>query len=66
MRVAMIGATGLIGRHLLPLLEAEHEELVLSRRPSGAAREKLGSMAAWPALLDGERVDVAVSTLGTT
>jgi uncharacterized protein YbjT (DUF2867 family) len=62
----MIGATGLIGRQLWPLLQAEHKLLVLSRRPSGAAREKLGSMQDWPAFLSGERVDCAVSTLGTT
>ena len=66
MRVAMIGATGLIGRQLWPLLEAKHDLLVLARRPSGAANEKLGQMNGWPELLAGERVDVAVSTLGTT
>jgi uncharacterized protein YbjT (DUF2867 family) len=62
----MIGATGLIGRQLWPLLEREHDLLVLARRQSGAAKEKLGSMNDWPALLAGERIDVAVSTLGTT
>jgi uncharacterized protein YbjT (DUF2867 family) len=66
MRIAMIGATGLIGRQLWPLLEREHDLLVLARRPSGAADEKLGSMEQWPDLLAGERIDVAVSTLGTT
>lgn len=66
MRVAHVGATGLIGRQLWPLLEKSHELLVLSRRSSGVGREKLGEMAEWPALLAGEKVDVAVSTLGTT
>lgn len=66
MRIALIGATGLIGRHLLPLLEAEHDVLVLSRRASGAAREKVAPLQQWPSLLKGERVDVAISTLGTT
>ena len=66
MRIAFIGATGLIGRQLLPLLDADHDVLVLGRRPSGAAREKLGPVERWPALLEGEQVDVAVSTLGTT
>lgn len=66
MIVAHIGATGLIGRQLWPLIEAEHDLLVLSRRPSGAAREKLGPMEEWPALIGGEKVDVAISTLGTT
>jgi uncharacterized protein YbjT (DUF2867 family) len=62
----MIGATGLIGRQLWPLLEQRHELLVLGRRPSGAAREKLGAMAEWPLLLAGERLDIAASALGTT
>lgn len=66
MRIAMIGATGLVGRQLWPLLEARAELLVLGRRKSGAAEEKLGGMTQWPALLAGEHVDVAVSTLGTT
>jgi uncharacterized protein YbjT (DUF2867 family) len=66
MRIAMIGATGLIGRQLWPLLEARHDLLVLSRRPSGAAREKVAPIEQWPALVAGERLDVAVSTLGTT
>ncbi|WP_300975459.1 NAD-dependent epimerase/dehydratase family protein [Sphingomonas sp. LHG3406-1] len=66
MRVAMIGATGLIGRQLWPLLERRHDLLVLGRRPSGAVQEKLGAMADWPGLLAGHAVDVAISTLGTT
>jgi hypothetical protein len=43
MKIALIGATGLIGRQLWPLLEARHDLLVLGRRPSGAEREKLGA-----------------------
>lgn len=66
MKLALIGATGLIGRQLWPLLEGRHDLLVLGRRPSGAAREKLGSMDRWPALLAGETLDVALSTLGST
>ena len=66
MTIAMIGATGLIGRQLWPLLEARHDLLVLGRRPSGAEWEKLGSMAEWPGLLASERLEAAVSTLGTT
>jgi uncharacterized protein YbjT (DUF2867 family) len=66
MTIAMIGATGLVGRQLWPLLQARHDLLVLGRRRSGAAREKLGQMEEWPALLIGERIDTAVSTLGTT
>ena len=62
----MIGATGLIGRHLWPQLQGTGELLVLGRRPSGASLEKLSQMERWPDLLAGEQVDVAVSTLGTT
>ena len=66
MKLALIGATGLIGGQLWPLLQERHDLLVLGRRPSGAAREKLGSMDRWPALLGGETLDVALSTLGST
>lgn len=66
MTIAMIGATGLVGRQLWPLLQARHDPLVLGRRRSEAAREKLGQMEEWPALLNGERIETAVSTLGTT
>jgi uncharacterized protein YbjT (DUF2867 family) len=66
MRIAMIGATGLVGRNLWPLLEERHELLVIGRRPSGAIREKIGAMETWPGLLQGEEVDVAISTLGST
>ena len=66
MRTALIGATGLIGHQLWPLLQERGELLVLGRRPSGASREKLGEMKRWSGLLAGEQVDVAVSTLGTT
>jgi uncharacterized protein YbjT (DUF2867 family) len=62
----MIGATGLVGRQLWPLIANRHDLLVLGRRPSGAEREKLGPATDWPALLEGERVDVAISTLGST
>ncbi len=66
MRIVMIGVTGLIGRNLWPLLEAEHDLLVLSRRPSGARREKIGPLERWPELLRGEQVDVGVCAIGTT
>lgn len=67
MRVALIGATGLVGSLLLPML-ARHDLLVLTRRRSGFAGvvEKVAPAADWPALLAGERVDSAVSTLGST
>lgn len=66
MKLALIGATGLIGRQVAPLLNGRHDLLVLGRRPSGARREKLGPMEEWPGLLVGERVDAALSTLGST
>lgn len=68
MRIAMIGATGLIGRSLAARLAGAHELLLIGRRAAGVvqAGERTGAMADWPALLAGERVDVAISTLGTT
>ncbi len=51
----MIGATGLVGRQLWPLLEARAELLVLGRRKSGAAEEKLGGMSNGRPCLPGER-----------
>lgn len=68
-RVAMIGATGLIGRTLAPLLVAEgHEVTLYGRRKAGVAgaHEQIGSMEEWPAMMDGQKVDIAVSTLGST
>jgi uncharacterized protein YbjT (DUF2867 family) len=67
MRIALIGATGLIGSHLLPEL-AHQQLLVLARRPTGAAgvREIIGTAEVWPRMLDGESIDAAVSALGTT
>lgn len=67
MRIALIGATGLVGSRLVPLLGG-HELLLLTRRPTGIAEvtEHVAPAEEWPALLAGERVDVAVSALGTT
>lgn len=66
MSIVMIGATGLVGSSLWPRLEARHPLLVLGRRASGAANEKLGALSEWPDLLAGERIDTAISTLGST
>ena len=68
MRIAMIGATGLIGRALAPRLAGVHALLLIGRRAAGVAgaEERIGPMADWPGLLLGERIDVAISTLGTT
>ncbi|WP_343343658.1 NAD(P)H-binding protein [Sphingomicrobium sp. XHP0239] len=68
-RIALIGASGLIGSRLVPLLSS-HDVLSLARRSTesdrGHVTEKLGEMSEWPDLLDGERVDVAIGTTGTT
>lgn len=67
MRVAVIGATGLIGSLLLPRLKA-HQLLILARRPTErpAVREKIGPIDQWVEFLRDEQLDVAVSTIGTT
>ncbi|MBA3527253.1 MAG: hypothetical protein H0T82_10100 [Sphingomonas sp.] len=67
MRIALIGATGLVGSRLVPLLR-HHDVLLLSRRAPGFAgvREKVATADAWPAMLAGERLDAAVSALGST
>lgn len=69
MRVALIGASGLIGSHLLGALTGR-QLLSLSRSsvlpPREGWREKQGGMEDWPALLEGEAVDVAIATIGTT
>lgn len=69
MRVVLIGASGLIGSHLLGELPGR-QLLSLSRSavlpPREGWREKQGGMEDWPALLEGEAVDVAIATIGTT
>jgi uncharacterized protein YbjT (DUF2867 family) len=69
MRVAMIGATGLIGRMVAPgIVEAGHQLLLIGRRPAAisGAEELIGPIPEWPSMLAGRQVDVAISTLGTT
>jgi uncharacterized protein YbjT (DUF2867 family) len=66
MRIALIGATGLVGSHLLPLIR-NHDLLVLTRRPTGTGvAEQVAPAVEWPRLLGGNSIDAAVSTLGTT
>lgn len=68
-RVAMIGATGLIGRDLAPLLVAAgHRLTIVGRRPARVtgADERVAPIAQWPQALADWRGDVAISTLGTT
>lgn len=68
-RVAMIGATGLIGRSVAPLLVAAgHELTIVGRRASGVAgaNERVAPMEQWADALADWRGEVAISTLGTT
>ncbi|HYI42350.1 MAG TPA: NAD(P)H-binding protein [Sphingomicrobium sp.] len=67
MRIALIGGTGLVGSRLVPLLR-EEELLLLTRRPirETEAPQRVGPAGEWPAILAGERLDAAVSALGTT
>lgn len=67
MQIALIGATGLVGSKL-PAMLAGHQLLVLTRRPTGqdGVREIVAPAMDWPRLLADERVDAAISTLGTT
>jgi uncharacterized protein YbjT (DUF2867 family) len=67
MRVAMIGATGLTGRSVVARLAADHKLHLLGRRASGSdVRETVAPADEWPAILQGEAIDVAISALGTT
>lgn len=67
MRIAVIGATGLVGSLLVPLLRG-HDVLLLTRRPTQApgVAEKVAPAQEWPSILSAERLDAAVSALGTT
>lgn len=71
MRIAIIGATGLVGRALSPrLLEGGHRVHALVRRASGQSNpewhEHISSPDEWPDLVRELRPEVAVSALGTT
>ena len=67
MRIALIGATGLVGRSLVPLLKERHDLLLLGRRSSGfSVNEIVAPMEHWPDRLSGAGIDVAISALGTT
>lgn len=71
MRLALIGATGLVGRSLIPLLVGlGHEVHALQRRQAsaadGAAGVHVAEAAAWPDLVADIAPETAVSCLGTT
>ena len=65
MRVAMIGASGLVGSLTVPLL-ARHELVLIGRRALPLdVPQRIGRIDEWPSFVDAP-VDVAISTLGTT
>ncbi|MEA1015711.1 NAD(P)H-binding protein [Sphingosinicella sp. LY1275] len=72
MRIALIGATGLVGSALLDQLLATGDVEVhsISRRPSGRAHRRLQEHVAlperWPEIAGGIGANATVSTLGTT
>jgi uncharacterized protein YbjT (DUF2867 family) len=71
MRIVLIGATGLVGRLLLPrLAEAGHEVHALQRRAAtgaaGGITVKVAPAEAWPELVAQIAPEAAVSALGTT
>lgn len=71
MRIAMIGATGLVGSLAAPKLLAQGWSVdALVRRPSGFEhpgwREHVAPPGEWPGLASSLGVDAAVSALGTT
>jgi uncharacterized protein YbjT (DUF2867 family) len=71
MRVTVFGATGVVGRALLPLLEDEHEVVAVSRRPCDAEGSRwveadVASGAGVAAALEGASVAYyLVHSLGT-
>jgi uncharacterized protein YbjT (DUF2867 family) len=73
LRIVVAGATGLVGRALVANLcgaPSVDAVLVVGRRPTGLAHEKLteklGPAEDWPHFLEDQKLDAAVSTLGTT
>ncbi len=67
MTIALIGATGLTGRSLVPLLSARHQLHLFGRRASGfEVRESVAPAVEWPELVRQARLDIAISALGTT
>lgn len=68
-RIAMIGATGLIGQSLAPMLVAQENDLLaIGRRASGVpfAHDIIADADHWGDALKSETIDIAISTLGTT
>lgn len=68
-RIAMIGATGLIGRDLAQrLVAAGHELVAVGRRACGiaGATDLIVPVDQWDIALTGQTIDIAISTLGTT
>jgi uncharacterized protein YbjT (DUF2867 family) len=68
MKMVLAGATGLVGRQVAARLRPGELVLLGRRRFEGAdgAEQRIGAVGEWPGLLAGLRVEVAISTLGTT
>jgi uncharacterized protein YbjT (DUF2867 family) len=66
MKIAIIGATGLVGGLTLPKLSGHAVTSVGRREVAGVAQTLTGDAPDWPALMTGLVFDVAISTLGTT
>lgn len=69
MRIVMIGASGLVGGLLLPLLTG-HAVTIIGRRklsdvPDGVT-QRVAPMEQWPKFVENESCDVAICCLGTT
>lgn len=68
MRVALIGATGLVGSQSVRLLVAAgHDVRTLARRPSGGGpNEVVADPEGWPGLVRDIGGDVAICAIGST
>ncbi|PSJ38385.1 NAD-dependent epimerase/dehydratase family protein [Allosphingosinicella deserti] len=68
MRVALIGATGLVGAALGECLAATGDDLhrLQRREGGGAGQVHVADPGAWPEIVSRLRPDAAISTLGTT
>ncbi|MEI9537060.1 TIGR01777 family oxidoreductase [Enterobacter cancerogenus] len=58
MKILLTGGTGLIGRHLIPRLQALHHEITVVTRSPEKARQALGSgIEVWKGLADKQNLD---------
>ena len=66
MRIALIGASGLVGGEIVRRLPSANLVLVSRRLTGHAARELVLPVECWGEALAAEPVDIAISALGTT